>query len=99
VVAAAERPADDPREGAARVARAVQLLADTRLEPRVAKAKLDRVARALGTRAASLSPAELRALEDRYLALATRLSSATTPASLDALLVDTLRLERELAAR
>ena len=65
----------------------------------MAKAKLDRVSRSLVARAADVSTAELRALEDRYLVLASRLSSATTPALLEALLVDTLRLERDLAAR
>jgi serine/threonine protein kinase len=98
VLLAAERDGSRP-EGEAAIARAERAIADTRLEPRVAKAKLDRVSRSLVARAADVSTAELRALEDRYLVLASRLSSATTPASLEALLVDTLRLERDLAAR
>lgn len=98
VLLAAERGGQAP-EGEAAIARAERAIADARLEPRVAKAKLDRVSRSLGARAADVSAAELRALEDRYLTLASRLSSATTPASLEALLVDTMRLERDLAAR
>ncbi len=88
--------ARDPAPAEAAVARVEAGIRALPFDAGQVKARLDRLGKTLSQRAPSLPEATVRALEDRYLRLATRLSPTTPPDQLAAILRDAAQIEREL---